>query len=149
MSLVELTSTAGMWQLCSDIALCVAPYLEESSHWWDLEVVYKHGMDAALELGDRRLEEKVSHGLGIVLRDRGDFQESAEYLQAALAICHEIIDPPSEAKLRGDIAVPYQYTGQSRRLLESLASLCVYLTSAAMSAVRAGHFVAWGKYIET
>lgn len=111
-SLVELTAAAGMWQLSSDITYCVAPYLEENSHWRDLEVVYRRAMDAALKLGDRKLEKMVSHGLGVMLRDRGDFKESAEHLQAALVICHEINDLTAEAKLRGDIAVLYQYTGR-------------------------------------
>lgn len=111
-SLVEQTSGAEMWQLSADMASCIAPYLEETSNWFDLEIIYKHSMDAALVLRDRKLEGAALHGLGVMLRDRGDFHEAAERLHAALIICQEVGDLASEARLRRDVAMLYQFTGQ-------------------------------------
>ena len=75
-SLVKQTAEAALWQISYDLGLCIEPFLQDASLWWELEIVYAHGLQAATELNDRQLQQAMLHGQGVMLRNQGRFPEN-------------------------------------------------------------------------
>jgi tetratricopeptide (TPR) repeat protein len=82
---------------------------------------YRHEVEAARRLGDRKLEARALNSMGVVSWHMARYDQAIEYYEKALLIFKELGDPEGEACAVGNVGMIYELQGHRDRAVEYLS----------------------------
>jgi tetratricopeptide (TPR) repeat protein len=104
------------WQLPA----ALYAFLQSRSQWSAWQALYRSGLAATLELGDRFAEARIRNGLGIAMHELRRLDDALRHFEEALAIRRDIGDLDGQAATLSNLGNLYDSLGRYDDAAETL-----------------------------